>query len=254
MNCYADSVENKPDGSPSNDASTPASQATPSTTPDIITPERWSVHGQFTDVTQWHPSFTAPYSGQNSLDSRSNHADTNDLTLYAGIRLWQEGGIYLNPEIDEGFGLNDTLGMAGFPSGEAYKVGKPYPYLRLPRAFFRQVIDLGGARQNIEPAANQLAGYMSANNITLTVGKFSVVDIFDTNAYAHDPRSDFLNWSVVDAGAFDYAADSWGYTYGMAAEWTQSWWTLRGGLFDLSKIPTASTWRRISVNTNLLGK
>jgi high affinity Mn2+ porin len=103
--------------------------------------------------------------------------------------------------------------------------------------FLRQVFGLGGEEQKIEPDANQLGGTRSADNITLTVGKFSVVDVFDTNTYAHDPRADFLNWSVVDAGAFDYAADAWGYTFGGAAEWTQSWWTLRGGVFALSKVP-----------------
>jgi high affinity Mn2+ porin len=71
----------------------------------------------------------------------------------------------------------------------------------------------------------------------LTLGKFSVVDIFDTNKYAHDPRQDFFNWSIIDQGAFDYAANAWGYTYGGAAEWYQDWWTIRAGLFDLSTVP-----------------
>jgi len=75
--------------------------------------------------------------------------------------------------------------------------------------------------------------------VTLTVGKFSVVDVFDTNSYAHDPRGDFLNWSIIDAAAFDYAADAWGYTVGAAVEWTQSWWTFRGGFFDLSDVPNS---------------
>jgi high affinity Mn2+ porin len=71
----------------------------------------------------------------------------------------------------------------------------------------------------------------------LTVGKYSVVDIFDTNQYAHDPRNDFLNWSVVDLGSFDYAADAWGFTYGATAEWYQDWWTVRAGVFDGSLTP-----------------
>jgi high affinity Mn2+ porin len=77
------------------------------------------------------------------------------------------------------------------------------------------------------------------NRVVITVGKFSVTDIFDTNQYAHDPRADFMNRSLIDSGAFDYAADSWGYTYGAAVEWTQDWWTLRGGLFDLSATPNS---------------
>ena len=159
------------------------------------------------------------------------------MTLFAGMRVWRGAEVWINPEIDQGFGLNNTLGVAGFPSGEAYKVGAIHPYWRLPRLFLRQAFDLGGEAQPVQSQANQLGGTATTNNVVLTVGKFSVVDIFDTNAYAHDPRGDFLNWSVVDAGAFDYAADAWGYTLGSAIEWTQSWWTLRGGVFALSKIP-----------------
>lgn len=209
-------------------------------TSSLINPESWSIHGQFTNVTQGHSSFKAPYNGTYSLNSTKDEKHTNDATLYMGVRLWEGGEFYINPEIDEGFGLSNTFGVAGFPSGEAYKVGKNHPYLRWQRIFYRQVIGLGGGEQKVEAGANQLVGSKSADNITLTLGKFSVVDIFDTNAYAHDPRGDFLNWSVLDAGAFDYAADAWGYSSGLVAEWTQSWWTLRGGLFNLSKVPNGT--------------
>jgi high affinity Mn2+ porin len=77
----------------------------------------------------------------------------------------------------------------------------------------------------------------TANRLVITAGKMGVGDIFDTNKYAHDPRGDFLNWSLVDTGSFDYAANAWGYTYGVAAEWYQGPWTLRAGLYNLSKVP-----------------
>ncbi len=198
------------------------------------------MHVQFTNVSQWHPAFTSPYQGQNSLTPTSNSNETSDLTLFAGFRISNGGEIWMNPEIDQGFGLTNTVGMAGFPSGEAYKIGANGPYLRLPRLFYRQTISLGGSEQTLESAANQLGGTQSTDNVILTAGKFSVVDVFDTNIYAHDPRSDFMNWSIVESGAFDYAADAWGYTTGASAEWTQSWWTLRGGLFDLSKSPNGT--------------
>jgi high affinity Mn2+ porin len=70
-----------------------------------------------------------------------------------------------------------------------------------------------------------------------TLGKFSITDVFDTNQYAHDPRTDWMNWALVDTGTFDYASDAWGYTYGAAAEWYHGDWTLRAGLFDLSTVP-----------------
>jgi len=136
--------------------------------------------------------------------------------------------------------LANTLGVAGFTSGEAYKIGQAYPYARLPRAFIRQTIDLGGETQKIEAGATQFAGSQTANRLVLTIGKLSVVDIFDTNKYAHDPRTDFLNWAIVDTGTFDYAADAWGYTYGAAAEWYQGDWAVRAGVFDLSIVPNSA--------------
>ncbi len=197
--------------------------------------------GQYTNVTQWHPAFTSPYQGQNSLIPDSDSAATNDLTIFAGVRISEGGELWVNPEIDQGFGLSNTLGVAGFPSGEACKVGANAPYLRLPRLFYRQSVNLGGELQTIASAANQMGYTRSADNIILTIGKFSVTDVFDTNTYAHDPRSDFFNWSIVESGAFDYAADAWGFTKGVSVEWTQSWWTLRGGFFDLSTTPNSTT-------------
>lgn len=202
--------------------------------------EPWNVLGQITNVTQFNPAFNSPYAGQNSLNPNSHSSETTDLTLFAGMRIATGGEFWINPEIDQGFGLNNSTGLAGYPSGEAYKVGANAPYLRLPRLFYRQVFDLGGSWQSIAPAENRLGGTQASDNMILTIGKFSVVDVFDTNSYAHDPRSDFLNWSIVDSGAFDYAADAWGYTYGGSVEWTQSWWTLRSGLFALSYTPNST--------------
>jgi high affinity Mn2+ porin len=200
--------------------------------------EAFAVHGQFTYVEQSTSDFNAPYRGPNSL-SPDVGAETTDATLYLGARLWRGAEGWINGEIDQGFGLDDTLGVAGFPSGEAYKVGKNQPYLRLQRMFVRQTLDLGGDSQLIEPDANWLGGSESADRVVLWLGKFGVVDVFDTNQYAHDARHDFLNWTAIDAGTFDYAADAWGYTVGAAVEWYQGSWTTRAGVFDLSNIPNS---------------
>ena len=200
-------------------------------------PEDWAVHAQATAVVQWHPAFHADYDGPRSLDPKDQGNETSDATLYAGFRPWQGGEFWANLELDQGFGLSDTMGVAGFTSGEAYKVGEHRPYFRLPRAFFRQSFDLGGDSQSVESDLNQLAGANTADRLVLTLGKFSVVDIFDTNQYAHDPRQDFLNWAIIDLGAFDYAADAWGFTYGMAAELSMGDWTGRLGVFDGSDHP-----------------
>jgi high affinity Mn2+ porin len=197
-------------------------------------------HGQLTFLEQAYPAFRSPYQGQNSLPGGGQGRETSDVSLFAGVRLWKGAELWINPEIDQGFGLANTLGVAGFTSGEAYKVGRTYPYARLPRAFIRQTIDLGGDTEKVEAGSTQFARSQTANRLVLTVGKLSVVDIFDANKYAHDARSDFMNWAIVDTGTFDYAADAWGYTYGATAEWYQGNWAVRVGLFDLSIVPNST--------------
>jgi high affinity Mn2+ porin len=199
----------------------------------------WAVHGQITVVEQYAAAFRAPYAGANSLVPNQGR-ETFDATAYLGLRPWPGAEIWINPEIDQGFGLSGTLGVAGFLSGEAYKKGSEYPYARLHRVFIRQTIDLGGETQNIDAAINQFAMQPTTDRLVLTAGKFSVGDIFDTNKYAHDPRSDFLNWSIIDACTFDYAAEAWGYTVGAVAEWYRGAWTLRGGVFDMSIVPNST--------------
>ena len=207
--------------------------------PSALETDRFAFHAQATYVNQYDPPFSAPYKGQNSLAPNIGR-ETSDITLYAGVRLWQGAEAWINPELDQGFGLSGSVGIAGFPSGEAYKVGADYPYTRLHRAFLRQTIDLGGEVQKVDAGLNQFSGSQTSDRLVFTVGKFGVVDVFDTNKYAHDPRGDFLNWTILDTGTFDYAADAWAYTVGAAVEWYQGPWTLRGGVFDLSIAPNAT--------------
>jgi high affinity Mn2+ porin len=203
------------------------------------TPQDFAFHGQLTFTAQGNLAFHAPYSGPQSLPPIAEGRETTDVTAFIGIRPWANGEIWINPEFDQGFGLHDTLGVAGFPSGEAYKIGRDTFYLRLQRLFLRQTFNLGGGSSTVDPDINQLAGAQSADRVVVTVGRFGVTDVFDTNSYAHDPRGDFLNWAIIDAGTFDYAADAWGYTVGASAEWYQGPWTWRLGVFDLSKVPNS---------------
>lgn len=222
------------------DQPTPPAKAAMNTAATEASQPRFAMYAQATYTEQETDDFHAPYSGPNSL-SPDMGRETSDATLFLGVRLWRGAELWVNPEGDEGAGLDDTLGLAGFSSGEAYKVGRYPPYFRLPRAFIRQTLNLGGAVSNVDAAPNQFALPQSSDRLVLTLGKVSVVDIFDTNRYAHDPRGDFLNWSVIDAGTFDYAADAWGYTVGGAAEWYVGSWAWRAGAFDLSNVPNSET-------------
>lgn len=195
-------------------------------------------HCQTTGVAQGYPTIRSPYVGINSLPRGGQVRGAGEFTFFAGIKLWQGAEFWFNPEIDEGYGLGNTHGIAGFPSAESYKLGSSTPYARAQRYFIRQTIDLGGESRNVDARINYFADSVTANNLVLTIGRFYIVDLFDTNIYANNQRNDFLNWSLVNAGTFDYAGDAWGTTYGVAAEWNQNRFTLRGGVFDLSVVPT----------------
>jgi high affinity Mn2+ porin len=205
--------------------------------PAALDQDNINIHGQTTFVWQGYPAFRSPYAGTNSLPGGGEGREVWDMTLFAGVRLWQGAEFWADPEIDQGFGLADTHGAAGFTNGESYKLGFDYPYARANRYFIRQTIDLGGETQKVDADANQFAGSQTENRVVLTVGKFYIMDVFDTNKYANNPKSDFLNWSVINAGSFDFASDAWSTTYGAAAEWYQGPWTLRGGIFDMSQTP-----------------
>ncbi len=206
--------------------------------PSALDLDWFVVHGQTTFIEQYAPPFHAPYAGTNSLSANAGR-ETWDAMFSAGVKLWQGAEFWIDPEIGQGFGLSNTEGVAGFPSGAAFKVGASVPYSRIQRAFVRQTIDLGGETQKVDTDQNQFAGSQTADRLVLTVGKFSVSDVFDSNKYAQNPRKDFMNWALIDGGSFDYAADAWGYTYGASAEWYEGNWTWRGGLFDLSAVPNS---------------
>jgi high affinity Mn2+ porin len=200
---------------------------------DLTDPEsdRWEIHGQSTYLGQGYPAFRAPYTGTNSLTPARQAQATWSNSLYLNARLWEGGEVYYNPELLQGFGLSDTVGLAGFASGEAQKSNFPYPHYNTSRLYVRQTFGFGGEQEELASAQQQLAGKADVNRLTLQAGKFSVGDVFDGNAYAKDTRRDFMNWSIWAPGAFDYAADKLGLTYGMTAELNQKNWALRGGYF-----------------------
>ena len=207
--------------------------------PDALELDRFALHGQTTFVEQYVPPFHAPYHGQNSLDSNQGREAWGAM-FFAGVKLWDGAELWIDPEIDQGFGPSNSVGVAGYPGGAAYKVGASVPYARIQRAFVRQTIDLGGDFRESPGRSNQFDGSNTADRLVLTIGKFAPTDMFDQNKYAHQSAQDFMNWALIDTGTFDYAADAWGYTYGAAAEWYQGDWTVRGGLFDLPIVPNST--------------
>ena len=186
-----------------------------------------NLHLQSTMVTQQHGEFSSPYSGQNSLSSSYDNQTSVTWTLFGGLRLWQGSEFYLNPELAGGSGFNRTQGIAGFPNGEIYRVDDPSPKWNLARVVLKQVIGLGGEKEQIKEDKNQLASEVESKRLTMIVGKFALNDYFDSNSYSHDPRTQFLNWALMDFGAWDYAADTRGYSWGLYLEYKQPQWALR---------------------------
>jgi high affinity Mn2+ porin len=103
----------------------------------------------------------------------------------------------------------------------------------------RQTFGFGGEQQNVESDANQLAGSRDMSRLTITAGKMAITDMFDNNTYSHDPRTQFMNWALIDAGAYDYVADQKGYTGGFVAELNQKAWAMRYGYFFAPKDPNS---------------
>ena len=123
-----------------------------------LDPNSWNVHGQLTFIEQAYPAFRSPYQGANSLTSASQTQNTTSATAFLGYRPWEGTEIYVDPELMQGFGLSNTLGVAGFPNGEAQKSDFPIPRIDIARVFVRQTFGLGGEQETIEDGPNQLAG------------------------------------------------------------------------------------------------
>ena len=188
---------------------------------------RADLHFQLTTVTQSHPSFHAAYSGEHSLSPDSERETTVTSTLYVGARIWKGAELYVNPELSGGSGLSRAFGVAGFPNGEAFRVGSPEPHVSVARLMLRQTFAAGTETELVEDEANQLGGRRPVRRWTVTAGKLAITDILDGNAYSHEPRRQFLNWADWTPGAWDYPADTRGYTWGAAIEYEGKTWALR---------------------------
>jgi hypothetical protein len=194
-------------------------------------PETWSFHGQATTITQGHGAFDSPYAGANSFESRREVRNSFTSTLFLGCRPWEGAEFYVNPELAGGQGDSRVLGLAGAPNGEIYRVDSTQLKLSLARLFLRQTWGFGGGSEPVTADQNQLAGARSRHRVVLTAGRIALGDVFDANAYAHDPRSQFMNWALMDTAAWDYPADTRGYSWGLALELYWDEWAFRTGSF-----------------------
>jgi high affinity Mn2+ porin len=199
-------------------------------------PPPYAVGGQVTVVWQHLPDFRSPYEGPHSLRPGPEDAVSHSYTLYTGIRLLPWLDAYVDPEMIRGNGISDGLGLAGYTNGEVIRnpAAGTDPYLA--RAFLRATVPLGSESEETKPDALHVGGSSPTRRLVFTGGVLSAADVFDTNRYANSTRLQFLNWSFINDTAWDFAADTRGYTRGVAIEWINPTWTVRVGAFQMPTV------------------
>ena len=193
------------------------------------TPENWNLFYQATSIGQFHPGFQSPYSEAFSLQGHPEAEASITSTLFFGYLLAKNTQFYFDPEMAGGRGFSGTNGVANFPNGEMPRVSTATPKPYIARLYVTQDFAFGDARDAVESDENQLGGSRPATRYSITVGRFTVTDFFDNNRYTHDPRTQFMGWAIMYNGAWDYPADTRGYTWGWVHEFHTRRWSVRYG-------------------------
>jgi hypothetical protein len=191
--------------------------------------DRWFyVAGQINLIYQRHGDFPARYSGPQSFRAPAERALSQVATLYTGARLPKGWEVVADVESAGGRGLSDAFGLAGFTDLDVVRnpsLGSA-PYLA--RLIVHKVIALSSERVDVTPSPVNLASSLPARRLEIRAGKMGLVDFFDVNGVGSDSHLQFTNWTVDNNGAFDYAADTRGYTYGVIVEYDTPRWSVRG--------------------------
>lgn len=203
--------------------------------PDQSGQQNWNLHFQNTAIVQGNFGFPAKYSGPNSLNNHGEVQETVTADLFAGARLWPGAEAYVDFLMWQGFGLSQTFGVEAFPNGDAYKAGTQNPNFTFARLFIRQTMGLGGEQEDVPDDQLTLAGKQDISRLTITLGRFSPLDICDYNTYAHDQHTQFMNWAMMGNLTWDYGQDTVGYTTGIALELNQPAWALRYTFFQMPR-------------------
>jgi high affinity Mn2+ porin len=221
-----------------------AAVAFPLAAQDAPADKRWNLFFQATSIGQYHGSFPSPYTGQFSLQGHPEAEASLTTTLFFGLRLAPNTQFYFDPEIAGGRGFSATNGLANFSNGEMPRVSTATPKPYIARLYVTQDFGLGSERETTESDENQLAGSRPMTRYSITVGRFTVTDFFDNNHYSHDPRSQFMGWGVMYNGAWDYAADTRGYTWGWVHEFHTRNWSARYASAAMPRVANGARFDR----------
>jgi high affinity Mn2+ porin len=188
---------------------------------------RFWLSGQMNIIFQYHPSFPAKYSGANSLKSTAEHATSQVFTLFTGYELTPTTDVILDIESAGGRGISDALGLAGFTNLDVVRNPELGSAPYVARFMIRKIIALSSDTVESDRNDLSLATELPARRLELRVGKCSLVDFFDLNPVGSDSHLQFMNWTVDDNGAYDYAANTRGYTWAAMADFEDRRWGVR---------------------------
>ena len=192
--------------------------------------KKLSLHFQSTFIPQYHFDFAAAYSGDNSFMTSEPTRASISGTAYLNYKPFKNTYLIFNPEAAGGKGLSKTLGIAGFPNGEVYRVGDTKPRPFIARLYVEQRFPFSNRKEKIEDDLNQIAETTNMDYLSVILGKFSLTDFFDDSQISHDPRSQFMNWSLMGNGGWDYPANTRGYTMGAVIQALYHDWAFRSAI------------------------
>ena len=192
--------------------------------------KKLSIHWQATVIPQYHFEFSSPYQGINSVVPKEGVKTSLTTTFFINYRPYKNTYIIFNPEAAGGKGLSKTLGIAGFPNGEIYRVGNPAPQPYIARLYVEQRFPLSRQRTVRATEQDSVKKTVPVRYISVLAGKFSITDFFDGSDISHDPRLQYLNWSLMASGAWDYPANVRGYTMGVVAQAFLNEWRIRAAI------------------------
>jgi hypothetical protein len=193
---------------------------------------------QWTFVNQNQFPFDSPYSGLNSLNEHGEDKTSETRSVHFGSRVTENFHLYLDMEWALGRGLHGGNGAGGYVNGEVIRAGsadvKKTPYLA--RAYGRYVFPLSPERAPIERGIGQVPGEGPVEYLIAKAGKMATGDDFDVNRYANSARTQFLNFALINNGAYDYAADTRGFTQGVMLGIVQADWSLKFGSYMVPEV------------------
>src|SRR6202140_771290 len=225
--CGQDQPPDKPPAqTTSTTAGDPAPDEPPTMFPHSESSRLW-ISGQANFISQWHPAFHSPYQGPNSLSPEAQDASSRVLTLLTGLQLTDTAELLCDVKETGGHGIGEALGLAGFTNLDVVRNPQLSKAPYVARLMWHQVIPLSRKKSAAERTPFSLFKKLPERRLEIRFGKLSLVDFFDLNTYGTDSNFQFMNWTVDDNGAYDYAADTRGYTYAAMFEYDDRRWAVR---------------------------